>query len=83
MWISIDPRQVEERGMAYIQERMAHYTKLAGEKADKYRDAMMTRAEEGTLECDPDAVVSESDGGAYVMTWSWVGDEEIGEDREG
>jgi len=86
MWISIDPRQVEEQGMAHIQERMAHYAGLAGETASKYRDAMMTKTEEGTLECDSDAVVSLSDNGAYVMTWSWVGDEEIeeeGDDKKG
>lgn len=83
MWISLNTEQVKKQGMAYIQERIAHFAELPGEKASKYRDAMMARTEEGELECDPDAVVSESEGGAYVMTWSWVSDEEIGEGGEG
>lgn len=41
-----------------------------------YRDAVATR--EGALEVDDNAVVSESeDGGAYVMAWVWVGDDEL------
>ena len=35
-----------------------------------YRDAV--QVVDGELEVDDDAIVSESDGGAYVMTWSWV-----------
>lgn len=32
--------------------------------------------EEGTLEIDDDAIVSESEGGSYVAAWVWVPDED-------
>lgn len=38
---------------------------------------------EGELEVDGDAIVSESaDGGAYVMAWLWVSDEDAGVERD-
>jgi len=39
-----------------------------------YADRVQTR--EGELEVDDNAIISESSGGAYVMTWSWVDDED-------
>jgi hypothetical protein len=33
---------------------------------------------EGTLEVDPKTIVSESEGGAYVMAWLWVDGEDAG-----
>lgn len=78
MWIEIDLTQVEARGMDYIRERIAHYTDLEDENAQKYRDAATVT--DGEIEVDEDAVVSvsEEDGGAYVMSWQWVSDEEAG-----
>jgi len=32
--------------------------------------------EEGTLEIDDDAIVSQSEGGCYVAAWVWVPDED-------
>jgi hypothetical protein len=32
--------------------------------------------EEGTLEIDDDAIVSQSEGGCYVTAWVWVPDED-------
>jgi hypothetical protein len=32
--------------------------------------------EEGTLEIDDDAIVSQSEGGYYVAAWVWVPDED-------
>jgi len=45
-----------------------------------FRDAV--QIDEGT-DCDGDACVSYSDDGAYVMTWTWVSNEDAGiEDDE-
>lgn len=30
------------------------------------------------LEMDPDAIVSRGENGAFVMTWSWVSNEQAG-----
>jgi hypothetical protein len=32
--------------------------------------------EEGTLEIDDDAIVSQSEGGCFVAAWVWVPDED-------
>ena len=32
--------------------------------------------EEGTLEIDDDAIVSQAEGGCYVAAWVWVPDED-------
>jgi hypothetical protein len=32
--------------------------------------------EEGTLEIDEDAIVSQSEGGCFVAAWVWVPDED-------
>lgn len=85
MWIELNPEEVESRGMEYVQKRIRHYQALEDDpRTDKYRQAMQGMAEEGVLECDPDAVVSlgeiedgEPEQGAYVMTWSWVDREEL------
>jgi hypothetical protein len=39
-----------------------------------YADRVETR--EGELEVDDNAIISESSGGAYVMAWAWVDDED-------
>lgn len=39
--------------------------------------AAMKYHEDGVLEFDEMSVVSQSDGGAYVLGWQWVDDEEI------
>ena len=45
--------------------------------AEKYRDAATAQARGGELEVDQIATVSRSeDGGAYVMAWLWVSDED-------
>jgi hypothetical protein len=45
------------------------------ESLNAYRDAAPTR--EGELEVDDNAIVSVSeDGGAYVMAWVWVSDDD-------
>lgn len=46
---------------------------------DRFRKAVATDDE---LECDPDAVVSMSDDGAFVMTWTYVTNEEAGIELE-
>ena len=56
-------------------------------KETEYEDTFFRDAIEGNdeLECDPDAVVSPGDDpGAWVMTWTWVSNEEAGieEDEE-
>jgi hypothetical protein len=74
MWIELNPEEVESRGMEYVQERIRYYQALEDDpRTDKYRQAMQGMAEGGVLECDPDAVVSLGEQGAYVMTWSWIG----------
>jgi len=35
-----------------------------------------TYHEEGTLEIDEDAIVSQSEGGCFVAAWVWVPDED-------
>lgn len=42
---------------------------------DQFRNAVATSDE---LEVDPDAVVSRGDDGAFVMSWSWVSNEDAG-----
>ena len=48
-----------------------------GKKQTPEQQALVAKAaeeyeEEGTLEIDDNAVVSESEDGAYVMAWVWV-----------
>lgn len=58
-----------------IEARLEHY-RSPEVNNQAYRDAAETK--DGVLEVDDDAVVSISeDGGAYVMAWVWVGNEEI------
>lgn len=46
-----------------------------------YRDAVVTS--EGSIECDDGALVSEGDDpGAYVMTWTWVTNDQAGIEDE-
>ncbi len=50
---------------------------------EKYRAAAMASARDGEIEVDAGAVVSHgSDGGAYVMAWLWISDDEAGVDEE-
>lgn len=43
-----------------------------------YAQAARKHTEEGTLELDDTTVVSYSEGGAYVLVWRWVEDDELG-----
>ena len=78
MWIDLEPEEVEKRGLEYVRERIAGYTELnSNPDAAAYRAAAPQM--DGEVETDEDAVISISDdGGAYVMTWSWVGSEDAG-----
>lgn len=44
---------------------------------DPYARAARQYEEEGTLELDDITVVSRSEGGAYVLMWRWIADDEI------
>ena len=43
---------------------------------DIRKKARQIYQEEGTLEIDADAIVSQSEGGCYVAAWVWVPDED-------
>lgn len=47
-------------------------------EAEAYRNAVPVS--DGDLECDDGAIVSFSEDGAYVQTWSWVSDNQAGLD---
>ena len=81
MWIQLEPGEVETRGMDYVRERIAHYTKIDNREAANYRAAVVTR--EGDLEMDEGAVVSVDDDGAYVQCWKWVSSEDAGLEARG
>lgn len=86
MWIQMTPEQAEAARAALIKshpeiaERFAHYLELERDPRTKaFREASVDDGEDGVLEFDADAVVSLSDsGGAYVMSWSWVDNEDAG-----
>jgi hypothetical protein len=47
-------------------------------KEERYLDTARSRQREGSLEIDDNALVScSNDGGAYVMAWMWVSDEDV------
>lgn len=48
-------------------------------KNERFRKAVPTNTE---LEVDEDAVVSESDEGAFVMCWAWVSNDAAGIETE-
>jgi hypothetical protein len=56
---------------------------MTKEKLEWYREQAKLdyRIGEGDLEVDDEAVVSESEGGAYVQCWMWVEGEEGREGR--
>lgn len=60
----IESLRVIERG-----ERDAYFLEAAREE----------HGEEGLCEIDSDAVVSDSDDGAYVEAWVWVYNDQVGE----
>ena len=47
---------------------------LAGSENDQYyrEEARQQYQRDGEIEVDPDALVSNSDGGAYIEAWVWV-----------
>lgn len=78
VWIQVDKAAFDRMGRKYIHDLIAKAQReLADPKLAAYRAAADT--EEGEPEVDPDAVVSVSDGGAYVMSWQWITDEEANE----
>lgn len=79
IWISIDEDHfdglVETSRVAYIREQIEQYRR----KTIDLDYIRAVKEKEGTLEVDESAVVSfGDDDGAYVMTWSWVSNEEAG-----
>lgn len=65
-------------------EILGHYEDPSA-KDQRYRDAAegLNFVREGECEIDDWAVVSKGDdGGAYVMAWVWVTDEQAGIDPE-
>ena len=55
-----------------LPEVITTFAALQSPEQNAYRAGV--RAREGELEVDDDALVSQGEGGAYVMTWSWVPD---------
>lgn len=61
------------------------HNELAHKIADKARRSKMDRKyaaavgiwDEGTFDIDDDPVVSQGEGGAFVMVWQWVDKDEI------
>ncbi|HIV77298.1 MAG TPA: hypothetical protein H9899_07220 [Candidatus Sphingomonas excrementigallinarum] len=94
MWIQFDEKQLEAltrlvnhaevagpEGHAdaeIIRERIAWYN-APDANDQRYRDAVQTNNE---LEMDDDAVTSVGDEGAFVMTWTYVSNEEAGIEDE-
>lgn len=61
----------------HLRSRVEHY--LAPAQTDpeyQSRAEALGFVREGQCEIDDDAIVSISDGGAYVMAWVWVEDDE-------
>ncbi len=59
-----------------VDDKTAH-----GEQMRLYRKkADDIYSEEGRIEIDDDATISESDYGAYVQAWVWVGNEDLEEE---
>lgn len=86
MWVQLSPEHVERARAALatihpdIAERLHHYQELEKDPLTAlFRAASVDDGDDGTLEFDDDAVVSISDdGGAYVMSWSWVSNADAG-----
>lgn len=92
MWIQFDEKQLEALGALValgqsktvgtilngfaevVAERMAWYA-APDANDQRYRDAVETNDE---LEMDADAVTSIGDEGAFVMTWTFVRNEDAG-----
>lgn len=54
-----------------------------GGNDNAYRRAAFNDHGDDECEIDDDAVVSVGDGGAFVMAWLWITDDEAGIDGEG
>jgi hypothetical protein len=81
MWICIDEDMFAALGTPYISQRIAHYKQDDPQILAKFR-ANVPDLYEGDLEVDPNAVVSISDEGGYVMCWKWVSEEQAGLTRK-
>jgi hypothetical protein len=91
MWIQLNDQQVEilrshlenalpltEAECTDLSGRLNHYAKP--ELNDqRFRNAVHTNDE---LECDEDAVTAVSGLGAFVHTWTWVDNYEVGIEDE-
>lgn len=83
MWVNLDKDQIDaiESGNKWVRGALATQLRAgealqASPEMQAYRDAV--RQSDGALECDDGAVVSKGeDEGAYVMTWTWVSDEQL------
>lgn len=84
-WFTLEPLPDCEYEVTVKEEIESMVTSLLSDAgstaiADAYREAAQGHCRDGELEVDGDATVSFSDdGGAYVMGWIWVGDDELPE----
>lgn len=77
LWVNLNLAELAKRGSDYVAERVAFYQDMEGDPVTaKFRAAVIVS--EGEIEVDPNAVVSTSDEGAYVMCWQWVANEQVG-----
>ena len=92
MWVRLDKKELDlvTSGLAQLSElgdrdEVTSLITRLHEKADPdpvdehFRSAVETSDE---LEVDPDAVVSRGEDGAFVMSWSWVGNDAAGVETE-
>jgi hypothetical protein len=85
VWVKLDAllKDAKAATLAAIKADSAFvfsdFTQVYGTDASPYLQAAKSMANEGVLEVDDFAIISESaDGGAYVSAWMWVSDEAAG-----
>jgi hypothetical protein len=81
MSIQKELKKLHEAGLTFTD--CFSYFGVSAEDNPYLKAAHERHYREGVLEFDDPAVISESDGGgAYVMAWVWVTDEEAGATRQ-
>lgn len=76
MWVNLEENEIKKILEAIPEGRLADKLR---EPADPDAAAFLNAVKtDDDLEVDPDAVVSRSEDGAFVMSWSWVSNEQAG-----